>query len=1100
MSNGSSSVAVRYGAAILAISLATALRLLLDPLLGNLFPFATLFFAILLVAWQGGFGPALTATLSGAFLASFFLLPPRMEMAIEGFADRAGFVLYLLVGIGISILGRSMQRALQRAESRADEALEQKQQFEHVRDRLQQQRQELKVTLTSIGDAVITTDPQGYVTFLNPVAQELTGWRYGEAAGRPLADIFKIINEQTREPVESPVDKVLRLGGIVGLANHTILIAKDGTEVHIDDSAAPIRDEKEDLLGVVLVFRDASLKRSLEIEQRRLAAIMASSEDAILGQTFSGVLTHWNEGAERLFGWPADEAVGQSIFSLVVPPDRKEELLDILQRVQRGESVQPFETIRCRKDGRILPVSVRISPIRDAEGRIVAASAIDRDISRQQAYERRRNARLAVTQTLAREQDETQAIDQVLESICTALQWDAGTFWKVEPQTGTLRCRNFRQSSPQDLDEFRDASSRHAFEPGDSLPGRVWRSEQAVWIADVTVDPHFQRVQEAKKAGLHGAFACPVAVGTNFLGVFEFFSQEIQAPDPDLLEMMATISGQIGQFFEQLDSEAALRRQTERLKLLWEAAAVLLTASNPDAMMKALFSQVSDHLGADAYFNFVADENAEALRLVSCIGIPEESAREIERLEFGRAVCGTVALERRPIVATHIQQSDDPKVQLVKSFGIRAYACNPLMADGQLIGTLSFASRTKDQFDDGELSFFETLSRYVTFAYIRLRLLERLQDADRRKDDFLATLAHELRNPLAPIRNGLQVIRMAKDDKQMVEQARGMMERQLEQMVRLIDDLLDISRITRNKLELRKENVELKQVIDSAVETSQHLIDQGEHQLTVSLPPESILVEADPTRLSQIFANLLNNAAKYTENGGRIRLTVERQGSDAIISVRDTGIGIAAEHLPKLFEMFSQVAPALERSQGGLGIGLALVRGLVDMHGGSIEARSEGLGKGSEFIVRLPVLIAHSTAVKPPESAPDTAAAQPKQKILVVDDNKDAAKMLAMTLQLLGHELHTVHDGEEAVNAAAALRPDVILLDIGLPKLNGYEACRRIRRQPDGDKINMIALTGWGQEGDKQKALQAGFDQHCTKPVDVSSLIPLLERSERIPG
>jgi PAS domain S-box-containing protein len=376
----------------------------------------------------------------------------------------------------------------------------------------------------------------------------------------------------------------------------------------------------------------------------------------------------------------------------------------------------------------------------------------------------------------------------------------------------------------------------------------------------------------------------------------------------------------------------------------------------------------------------------------------------------------------------------------------------------------------------------------------RKRYEDSLRDADRRKDEFLATLAHELRNPLAPLRNGLQLIKLAGDKAEAVEQARGMMERQLAQMVRLIDDLLDVSRITRGKLQLRRERVELASVVQSAVEGSRPLIEASAHHLTIRLPPEPVLLDADPTRLAQVFGNLLTNAAKYTEKGGRIWLTAERKGGEIVVSVKDTGIGIAAEHLPRLFEMFSQATPALERSQGGLGIGLSLVKGLVEMHGGSVEARSEGPGKGSEFIVRLPVAGGTPRPESRQSAGGKRVAAGPGRRILVADDNRDTADTLAMMLRLAGHEVHAVHDGQQAVEAAAWFRPDVALLDIGMPKLNGFDAARSIREQPWGKDMVLVAITGWGQEEDKRRATEAGFDHHLTKPVDPAALDTSLSR------
>jgi CheY-like chemotaxis protein/two-component sensor histidine kinase len=318
-----------------------------------------------------------------------------------------------------------------------------------------------------------------------------------------------------------------------------------------------------------------------------------------------------------------------------------------------------------------------------------------------------------------------------------------------------------------------------------------------------------------------------------------------------------------------------------------------------------------------------------------------------------------------------------------------------------------------------------------------------------------------------------------------------MMERQLRHMVRLVDDLLDISRITMGRLQLHKERIELADVMRTAVETARPLIDAPSHQLTVTVAPEPIFVHVDPTRMAQVISNLLNNAAKYTEKGGHIWLTAERIADQAVVSVRDTGIGIPTEHLSHIFEMFSQVAPAMERSQGGLGIGLALASGLIELHGGTIEARSGGADKGSEFIVRLPVA---EVPVAQPGSQPDRviADAAGNVRILVVDDLRDAADSMAMMLETMGHDVRTAYDGLEAVQNAATFQPNIILLDIGLPRMNGYEVARRIRDEPWGGNVALVALTGWGQDADKRQSLEAGFDHHLTKPVDLVALEKLL--------
>jgi signal transduction histidine kinase len=540
---------------------------------------------------------------------------------------------------------------------------------------------------------------------------------------------------------------------------------------------------------------------------------------------------------------------------------------------------------------------------------------------------------------------------------------------------------------------------------------------------------------------------------------------------------------------ERRRAEVVLTKQSERQRLLWEAAAVLLTTDEPDAMLRGLFAKIAAHFSLDAYIHFMVNENGDALRLQSCIGIPEETAHGIQRLDFGQAICGSVAVCRQPIVVDYVQQSADPRAHLVKGFGIRVCACHPLQTDGELFGTLSFASRTRDQFDADELEFLRTISHYVTVAYERLRLIAALRDRDRRKDEFLAVLAHELRNPLAPIRNALEIMRLAPDDAPVIEESRSLMERQVMQMVRLIDDLLDVSRITRGKLELRKEPVELDSVVRSAVETCRPLIEQSSHRLTVDLPAEPVWIEGDKTRLAQVLANLLNNAAKFTPTGGEIGLSAALNNGEIVLRIKDTGIGVAPEMLPRLFEMFMQGDRSLEKAYGGLGIGLNLAQRLIEMHGGSIAAASEGIGKGCEMTVRLPTLASVPISASPAEDGNGDGVPAPL-RILVADDNRDAADSLAGMLRMLGHEVRTAHDGAEAVESAIAFHPDVALLDIGMPQLNGYDVARSIRQQVKD--VVLVALTGWGQAEDKTRSQAAGFDHHLTKPAAPAALSKVL--------
>ena len=625
----------------------------------------------------------------------------------------------------------------------------------------------LRVTLESIGDAVLTTDAEGRVAYLNPIAESLTGWTLDEARGRRLDEVFRILKEDDRQPAENPVNRVLRDGVVTGLANHTLLIARDGTERPIDDSAAPIRDEDGVVTGCALVFRDISLRRRLEraesarmLDARLLASIVESSDDAIISKSLGGIIQTWNAAAERVFGYTAEEAVGRHI-TLIIPPDRIAEEDEIIASLRAGQRVEHFETERVRKDGQRIYVSLTVSPVRTNDGRIIGASKIARDV-------------------------------------------------------------------------------------------------------------------------------------------------------------------------------------TDRRRL-------------------------------------------------------EDSVR---------------------------------------------------------------------------------------------RLAVDLAEVDRRKNEFLATLSHELRNPLAPMRNMLEVLKRSGGDAQAFGPAIETLERQLGQLVRLVDDLLDLNRITYNRLELRKANVELASVIHQAVQSQRAFAESAGHELEVTLPAEPIYLNADPVRLTQVFGNLLNNACKYTGANGRIRVTVRREADEAVVTVEDTGVGLPSDKLDSIFNMFTQIDRSLERSQGGLGIGLTLVKRLVEMHGGTVEARSAGEGHGSEFIVRLPAITLERSAAAAEPVA--TGAAQGR-RILVVDDNRDAAGSLSMLLEITGNETYMAHDGAEALEAAQKHRPEVVLLDIGLPVMNGYEVCRRVREQPWGKEMVLIALTGWGQEDDRRKSSEVGFDAHMVKPVEYDALTSLLD-------
>jgi PAS domain S-box-containing protein len=858
-----------------ALAVTVALRGLLDPWLGDTLPLVTLFGGVAFAAWTGGVLPAALVTVLGYVAANYLFIPPRGHLGPQRSGEVIGLAAYLFTCAVIVLLGESARRAARQANER---------------------RELLRVTLRSIGDAVITTDIDGRVTYLNDVARTLTGWPTEDAIGRPLETVFRIVNEESREPVESPAARALREGVVVGLANHTVLLRRDGTECPIDDSAAPIRDEADNVAGCVLIFRDVTAQRRAEHERRAqlhavrlLAAIVESSDDAIVSKTLDGTIQSWNAGAERLFGYAAAQAVGRHI-SLVIPPDRLSEEDHIIALLKAGQRIDHFETERVRADGRRIVVSLTISPIRDADGVVVGASKIVRDVTERKAVEAERQKFVTL----------------------------------------------------------------------------VEHSTDFIGICDLQGVPLF-----VNRAGLE-------LVGLESL-------------------------------------EEAARQPVE----------AFFFPEDRDRIMREFFPAVLAHGHGEVDVRFRHFKTGEARWMAyKVLSLP--------------------GADGRPVAFATVSQDVTERRQLADH--LRALAAD-------------------------------------------------LSDADRRKNEFLAMLAHELRNPLAPISNAARALRLGATDPATVHAASEMLERQVAQLSRLVDDLLDVSRISRGRIELRRSRTELAPIVYQAVEALRPAADAMRHELTVEVPAEPIVVDADAARLAQVIGNLLNNACKFTNAGGHIALTVAREGDEAVIRVRDDGIGIAAEHLPSLFDMFAQVDTSLERSRDGLGIGLTLVKTLVELHGGSVATASEGPGRGSEFTVRLPAIgQLRLPAPYAPVRPPVPAAAQ---RVLVVDDNTDGAESLALLLRFAGHLVEVAHDGEAALAVAERFRPEVALLDIGLPGLNGYEVCQRLRREPWGQAMTIVALTGWGQEDDRRRSREAGFDSHMVKPVDPPALMALLASRAR---
>ncbi|HET8539855.1 MAG TPA: ATP-binding protein [Anaeromyxobacter sp.] len=547
---------------------------------------------------------------------------------------------------------------------------------------------------------------------------------------------------------------------------------------------------------------------------------------------------------------------------------------------------------------------------------------------------------------------------------------------------------------------------------------------------------------------------------------------------------------------ERAASERALRASEARFRLLSDSAGLLLSTDDPQRVVSTLCRDVMEHLRCQVFICYLADPGAERLHLSAHAGIPEAEARRIERLDFGVAVCGCVARDRQAIVAEDVQHSTDRRFEIVRSYGVQAYCCHPLVAEGRLLGTLSFGSRLRSSFSDADVALMRTVADQVAVATERIQAQralheanQRLKDTDRRKDDFLAVLSHELRNPLAPIRNSLYILEHAAPGGEQAKRALDVIARQANHLARLVDDLLDVTRIARGKIELRRSRVDARDVVHRAAEDFTGVMaDRGLAFRTV-VPDRQVWIDADATRIAQIVGNLLHNAAKFTRAGDEVTLSLETRGGTAEIRVRDTGAGIDPVLLPNVFDAFVQGQRTLARTEGGLGLGLALVKSIAELHGGAARAESAGKGRGAEFIVALPLLAGEAAQPALPRPA-RARTSTGGRRVLVVDDNVDAADSLAEIVQMLGHAAEVAYDGPTAIAKARASPPDVVLCDIGLPGMSGYEVAQALRAA--GNRAHMFALSGYAQPEDVKNSVAAGFDGHVAKPLVVEDLDRLL--------
>nr|WP_303652856.1 PAS domain-containing protein [Paludisphaera mucosa] len=1085
-------------------------------------PWAFFFAAVTTAAWIGGIGPCVVATGLSAVVGVYSFLPPYGSFAL-GPSEAGAVAVFLLVSAFIGFIA-----AARRAYEGEERGLGR---FQGV--------------VRSIADAVVATDGDGRVAFLNVAAERLTGWSRDQAEGKPIREVFAL------EPVADASSAASGSNEVRG-----VVTARDGVRRSVEGSFAPILDESGKPGGTVWTLRDVgerlaaetALHRSEELHRR----LIDDGVDCLKVLSLDGRVLSMNEVGLCMMEIDDFEAIRDRSWAELWPEDSRERLREALRQAAAGRPAQ-FEGRCPTARGTVKEWDVRLTPILGPDGATDRIYAISRDVTARRRAESELLASEERYRTLFGSIDEGFCvIEMIYDEAGKAVDYlvlEANPAFATQTGIPDIVGKRMRDLIPNHDDHWFETYGQVAatgepvrFVNQAQQMGGVWfdvyafpvegreSHKVAVLFKNITEAVLAEQERERLLLSLKNERAKLAAVIQNAPAfictlrgpdhVFELANRLYyeMVGDRELIgktvrEAFPEVEGQ--GFFELLDQvhrsgdpfvgkemPIMLRRRdtgaTEKRMLNF----VYQPTYEADGEISGLFVHgvdVTDMVNAreavrdsEARFRQLADAMPQAVWAAKADGTIDYFNRKWREYgSYPEGVLGDARWARiiHPDDLERTRAAWQESVRTGRPFEIEYRLRRS--ADGRHRWHLGRALPIEDS--RGRIVRWFGTNTDVDDVK---RLSEALKQADRRKDEFLATLAHELRNPLAPIRNGLQILGF-KPPEDLAAGTIDMMTRQLGHMVHLIDDLMDVARVGSGKITLRRTRVTLQSVAAGAIEASRQIIDASGHTLTAAIPPEPIPLDADPTRLTQVIANLLNNAAKYTEHGGRIELTVRREGGEAVVSVRDTGVGIDPEMLPRVFDMFTQVDGSLGRSQGGLGIGLTIVKRLVEMHGGRIEARSDGAGRGSEFVVHLPLAAGAVEAVAadgPGDGRPDREGrgAPGAIRVLVVDDNRDSANSLSRLLSLDRHDVHTAYDGAQALAEASAFPPDLILLDLGLPDRNGYEVAAELRANPDFRETMIIALTGWGQPEDRRRTREAGFDHHLVKPVDVEILRSIL--------
>ena len=1164
----------RYAIAFAAVAAAALLTLALYTAVGAESVRAVFIFyfaAVFLSARRGGLGPGLLAVALSALVGNFHFFQPY-GFSSPDFASVIQTSLFVLVSLLLVYLTEQGRRSEETAR-RSEESL--------------------ATTLKSIGDAVITTDNEGRVAFMNAVAEKLTGWTDEEARGRDIAEVFRIVNEQTRAVVESPVAKVLREGGAVGLANHTILLAKDGREIPIDDSGAPIRDAGGRAVGVVLVFHDITERRKSEAAlQRRERDLTDFIENATVGLHWVGAdgTILWANRAElEMLGYDAEEYIGHNIVEFHA--DRLV-IDDILSRLTHKEALHEYDARLRAKDGTVRHVQINSNVMWGDEGEFIHTRCFTRDITaRRQAEEERRDSEerlLAIAETAsdaiitideesrilftnsaaekifghARAEMDGQkltmlmpeylrhvheaALGRYVETGRRHISWESVSVpglhrdgreipLEVSFAEFVLNGRHFFTGVARDVtertraeEEIRESERRYRA-LADAMPQIVWTAR-----ADGYLDYYNRRWFEYTGMSFEetrGWGWQPVLHPDDVEHALRTWATSVETGEPYRIEYrfrrasdaqyrwhlgraepLRDAGGRIIKWFGTGTDIHNQKQAEERLRFLAEAGALLASSLDYEATLARL-ARLGVAALADYCLIDVIEDDASIRRVATAHRDPSEEALTAELRRFppdpseGEGVTKALRTGRTEITPRVTEERlrvlarDSGHADVLRRLGLKSYMSVPLVTRGRTIGALTFAlTGAERDYTPTQVSFAEELARLAALAIDNARLYGRAREVNRAKDEFLATLSHELRTPLTPIIGWTHMIRSGNINAPDTEQGLRVIDKNSQALSRLINDLLDMSSILSGKMRIESAAVELGAVVREAVETTRPLAEARGVSFDITAREEGtpFSVSGDRTRLVQVFWNLLNNAVKFSPQGGRVRVEWRAEDASARVEVSDEGQGIAPEFLPHVFERFRQADGSTTRSHGGLGIGLALVKSFVEAHGGTVAAASEGEGRGSRFVVLLPLLQqARPEGLTFAESPSEEVSPRDEGEschVLLVEDSRDTLDMLRVVFGSRGYRTTTCSTAEEALRIAETSRFDIIVSDIGLPHIDGYELMRRLRRMPHLSDTPAVALTGYAASKDAEAARDAGFNAHIPKPVDPSALAKEIEQ------